>query len=31
MGNSSRCLFESDIDSFLEKEKESVFGALCER
>ena len=31
MNNSPRCLFESDIDSFLQKEKESVFGTLCER
>ena len=29
--NSPRCLFESDIDSFLQTEKESVFGILCER
>ena len=31
MGKSPRCLFESDIKTFLEKEKESVFGELCER
>ena len=31
MGKSPRCLFESDIDSFLKKEKEAVFGILCDR
>ena len=31
MGNSPRCLFESDIYSFLIKDKDSVFGILCER
>ncbi len=31
MGKSPRCLFDSDIDSFLVKEKESIFGILCER
>ena len=31
MRNSPRCLFESDIDSFLRKEKEVVFGILCDR
>lgn len=31
MGKSPRCLYENDIISFLEKEKESVFGVLCDR
>ena len=31
MRKSPRCLFESEIDSFLEKEKETIFGVLCER
>ena len=31
MGKSPRCLFDSDIDSFLKKEKEAVFGILCDR
>jgi hypothetical protein len=31
MGKSSRCLFDGDLDSFLVKEKESIFGILCER
>ncbi|MCR5802511.1 MAG: DUF2075 domain-containing protein [Lachnospiraceae bacterium] len=31
MGRSPRCLFESDIDSFLTKDKESIFGILCDR
>lgn len=31
MGKSTRCLFESAIDTFLVKEKESIFGLLCER
>lgn len=30
MGKSPRCLFESSIDSFLGKEKESIFGILFE-
>ncbi len=30
MEKSPRCLFESDIDSFLVKEKELIFGILCE-
>ena len=30
MGKSPRCLFESEIDSFLKKEKETIFGFLCE-
>lgn len=31
MRKSPRCLYECDIESFLGKEKEAVFGALCER
>ena len=30
MGKSPRCLYASSIDSFLKREKESVFGILCE-
>ena len=30
MVKSPRCLYESDIDSFLGKQKESIFGILCE-
>ena len=30
MGKSPRCLYDSSIDSFLKREKESVFGILCE-
>ncbi|MCR4764181.1 MAG: DUF2075 domain-containing protein [Lachnospiraceae bacterium] len=30
MIKSPRCLYESDIDSFLGKQKESIFGILCE-
>lgn len=29
--NSSRCLFDSDIKTFLMKEKEAIFGVLCDR
>lgn len=28
---SPRCLYDNDMDSFLDKEKESVFGLLCDR
>ena len=31
MGNSPRCLFDSDIKTFLEKDKESIFGVLCDK
>ena len=31
MSNSPRCLFDSDIKTFLEKEKETIFGVLCEK
>ncbi len=31
MGKSLRCLFESDIDSFLEENLKSIFGVLCDR
>ena len=30
MSNSPRCLYESNIDSFLGKDKDSIFGILCE-
>ena len=29
MGNSTRCLFESDIKTFLDKEKKAILGELC--
>lgn len=29
--NSSRCLFDSDIKKFLLKEKEAIFGVLCDK
>lgn len=29
--NSSRCLFDSDIKRFLLKEKEAIFGVLCDK
>lgn len=31
MSKSPRCLYDSDIKSFLSKEKETVLGILCER
>ena len=31
MSNNTRCLFDSDLDSFLSKDKESIFGVLCDR
>ncbi len=31
MGNNPRCLFDSTIDIFLSKEKESILGLLCDR
>ncbi len=31
MGKSPRCLFESDIHSFLTKDKEYIFGLMCEQ
>ncbi|MBR1441789.1 MAG: DUF2075 domain-containing protein [Lachnospiraceae bacterium] len=31
MGNSSRCLYDSSIESFLRREKEAIFGELCEK
>ncbi len=31
LGKSTRCLYESDIDSFITKETDSTFGLLCER
>lgn len=30
MGKSPRCLFESDIDSFLREDKVAIFGTLCD-
>lgn len=30
MGKSLRCLFDSDFKTFLTKEKESIFGVLCD-
>ncbi len=30
MGNNPRCLFDSDINYFLQKEKEAIFGVLCD-
>lgn len=31
MGKNPRCLYESDIRTFVDKEKESVFGTLCDK
>ena len=31
MSHSTRCLFDSDLDSFLNRDKESIFGVLCDR
>ncbi|MBR4573370.1 MAG: DUF2075 domain-containing protein [Lachnospiraceae bacterium] len=31
MGKTPRCLYESDIESFLNRETESVFGVLCDQ
>ena len=31
MGNSPRCLFNSDISSFLQNKKETIFGELCDK
>ena len=31
MSHSARCLFDSDLDSFLCRDKESIFGVLCDR
>lgn len=31
MSKSPRCLYDSRIDAFIEKEKESIFGALCDK
>lgn len=30
MGNNPRCLFESDIDSFLREDQVAIFGTLCD-
>lgn len=31
MGSSPRCLFDSDIESFLDKDKDAIFGILCDK
>lgn len=31
MGNSSRCLYASDFKTFLNTEKEAIFGVLCDK
>ncbi len=31
MGHTNRCLFDSSIKEFLERDKEAVFGMLCDR
>lgn len=31
MSKSPRCLYESRIETFIEKEKESIFGTLCDK
>jgi len=31
MIDSPRCLYHSDIRSFLNREKESIFGILCDK
>ena len=31
MGHNNRCLYDSDIKVFLAKDKESIFGVLCDR
>lgn len=31
MANSTRCLYNSSIETFLDKDKESILGILCER
>ncbi len=31
MGHTNRCLFDSDIRDFLNKDKEAIFGILCDR
>ena len=31
MGNSPRCLYDSDISGFLKSEKSAVFGKLCDK
>ena len=30
MGQHPRCLYESNVDNFIDKEKEAIFGLLCE-
>ena len=31
MGSSTRCLYENDIDTFLESDRAAIFGVLCDR
>ena len=31
MGKSPRCLYNDDIKTFLSKEKETIFGILCDK
>ena len=31
MGKSPRCLYDSDISTFISKEKEAIFGILCDK
>ncbi|MBQ7431135.1 MAG: DUF2075 domain-containing protein [Butyrivibrio sp.] len=31
MGNNNRCLYDSDIRAFLDRDKESIFGVVCDR
>lgn len=31
MGTCPRCLFDSDFETFLRKDKNSIFGELCDR
>ena len=31
MSKSPRCLYDSDIESFIEKDKETIFGILCDK
>ena len=31
MSKSSRCLYDSGIEAFIEKEKETIFGTLCDK
>ena len=31
MRKSSRCLFDSDLKTFIEKEQKTIFGELCDK